>query len=531
LGFLAALSVIAGMISVVLTAIMVRWAPRWGLVDAPDGHRKLQSHAIPLGGGLAIAVTGLICLVGLAWFPSGLADQLTAHWRFVIGLTGAAAIMVFVGLLDDCYDIRGRHKLLAQVLAVCLIVSAGLTIRRVSLFGWTADLGPWLSFGLTVLWLVGAINAFNLIDGLDGLAGTIGVIAAGTVGLLAAVSGHAVEAAFSMILMGATLGFLVFNWHPARIYLGDAGSMLLGLVLGVLAMRVSLKETATLAIAVPLVVWAVLFFDVVIAILRRHLTGQSIYATDRAHIHHVMRRHGFSVPGVVGIIGVACLASCCGGLAGAWLGSDLLALGATAVVLSTLVATGLFGRSELGLWWRWAGRFLASWTRLSSRKQQTREPLISRFHGERSWEDLWTELLEYSERFDLSSVQLNVSAPAIGEEYHALWSRRDAGNPRTQWRSEIPLFVGDLAVGRLTVSGRMAQGASIDSMSELVNGLKPFQIQMEAILGQTAVQDGHRGGDRFDQPRLNADWLRGPWRAESALSEDPDADLLATSSG
>ncbi|HUQ71074.1 MAG TPA: MraY family glycosyltransferase, partial [Planctomycetaceae bacterium] len=337
---------------------------------------------------------------------------------------------------------------------------------------------------------IGAINAFILIDGLDGLAGTVGVIAAATLGILAAVTGHIVEAAICSVLVGSMLGFLVFNWFPARIYLGDAGSMLLGLVLGVLAMRVSLKETATLAVAVPIVVWAVLFFDVLIAILRRHLTGQSIYTTDRAHIHHVLRRHGFSVPGAVGVIGAACLACCGGGLAGVWLGSELITLGAASLVLGTMVLTGLFGRSELGLWCRWAERFVASWLQFSHRRPGAPEPVISRFHGDREWEHLWSELLEYAERFDLTSVQLNVSAPAIGEEYHALWSRKERANQRTQWRSEIPLVVGELAVGRLTVSGRMAHGATtIDSMSELVHGLKPFQVQMEAILKHTVQKE------------------------------------------
>jgi UDP-GlcNAc:undecaprenyl-phosphate GlcNAc-1-phosphate transferase len=332
---------------------------------------------------------------------------------------------------------------------------------------------------------VGAINAFNLIDGLDGLAGTVGIIAALTVGTLAAMTGRVVEAALCSMLAGSMLGFLVFNWYPARIYLGDAGSMVVGLVLGVLAMRVSLKETATLAVAVPIVVWAVLFFDVTIAVLRRHLTGQSIYTTDRAHIHHVLRRRGFSVPGAVGVIGAACLACCIGGLMGVWLGSELVTVGLAIAVLATMVLTGLFGRSELGLWWRWAVRGCASWLQFSHRRAAPAKPMVSRFHGEKEWEHLWSELLEYAERFDLNSVQLNVSAPAIGEEYHALWSRNERTNLRTQWRSEIPLVVGELAVGRLTVSGRVARGAAtFDSMSELVHGLKPFQVQMEAILNQ-----------------------------------------------
>src|SRR5262249_47773209 len=156
---------------------------------------------------------------------------------FLVGFSGALLLMCGVGLIDDIWEVRGRQKLLAQFVAVGLIVCSGLTVREISILGWKCDLGL-LAVPFTMAWLVGAINALNLIDGLDGLAGTVSVVLSGTIGVLAAASGRPAEAAFCWALMGGTLGFLIYNWSPAKIYLGDAGSLMIGLALGVLAMRV-----------------------------------------------------------------------------------------------------------------------------------------------------------------------------------------------------------------------------------------------------------------------------------------------------
>jgi UDP-GlcNAc:undecaprenyl-phosphate/decaprenyl-phosphate GlcNAc-1-phosphate transferase len=305
---------------------------------------------------------------------------------------------------------------------------------------------------------------------------------------LALSTGRPSDAVYCFAVAGATMGFLRYNWSPARIYLGDAGSMTLGLVLGVMAIRISFKEATTVGLVVPVVIWAVLFFDVLMAMLRRRLTGQSIYATDRAHMHHVLQRHGYSAPGVVLIIGSACAACCLGVLAGRWLGNDLVPLAVSASVLALLVTSGLFGGSELRLFAQRLRHFLCSLIRFPLRRRQAPTPFVSRFHGDRAWEGLWEELVTYSERFNLSLVQLNVSAPSIGEEYHACWERCQVGNVRTQWKSEIPLVVGDLAVGRLVVSGGVSSDKStMDWMMELMSGLKPLQIQMEALLLDTVT--------------------------------------------
>src|SRR5262249_20696536 len=191
--------------------------------------------------------------------------------------------------------LRGRYKLLGQVFAVGAVLAYGVRVEAVHLFAWRIELG-WFAVPFTLFWLLGAINSLNLLDGMDGLLGTVGTIVSLAIAALAAVPGHWAEAAVAATLAGALLGFLRYNWPPATIFLGDAGSMLIGLVIGVLAIRCSLKGTATVALATPMALLIIPIFDTAAAIVRRKLTGRSIYSTDRAHLHHCLLRRALPRP-------------------------------------------------------------------------------------------------------------------------------------------------------------------------------------------------------------------------------------------
>ncbi len=476
---------LAGCLAFALTALftpaMIRIAHLCSLVDAPDGHRKLQQRAVPLGGGVAIQAAVFLSLLVMWVFHSGVHQALNSHFRFTWGLLAAVAAVGLVGLADDLLEIRGRQKLIGQILSIAFIVFGGLVIRKITILNWEYELGAF-AIPFTIVWLVGAINALNLIDGLDGLAGSVSLIMATTLGILAASTGRVQEAVVAWALAGAVGGFLIYNWNPARIFLGDAGSMTIGLILGVLAIRVSMKEATTVGLAVPVVLWSIMFFDVGMAILRRRLTGQSVYTTDRSHFHHVLQRHGYSVRQAVCIIAGACLLCCLGVVASISLQQEWVSIGSATMVLAGIVASGLFGRTELGLLLRWSISFSSSLCRLPGRLPKHTRPQASPFHGQRDWEPLWQELIAYAERFDLCDLQLNVSAPILGEEYHAQWRRKTCAAPRELWKSEIPLHVGSMTVGRLTVSGERQNRSGVECVIDVIDGLKPFQMQMELLL-------------------------------------------------
>ncbi len=477
--------VIAGMaflFAVVLTPLVRKIAFSTGLVDAPDGHRKLHGRTVALGGGVAVFLSMGLSLtiagvIGSRWIDIGNADR-----AFLASIAGASAFLVIVGLLDDRFEIRGRQKFLAQIAAVgCVSILGGLRIDRIEILGFQVEMGV-ASIPFTMFWLLGAINALNLIDGVDGLATTIGIVFSVALSILATMNSFAVDGVCALAMAGSLAGFLIYNLPPAKIFLGDAGSMLIGLVLGVLAIRCSLKGPATVALAAPTAIWAVLIFDVGMAILRRKLTGRSLYTTDRGHLHHVLQKHGFSGLGIVFFVGLMCVVCCAGALFSVYSKNEMFALIAVGLVLGTLIATRYFGYSECRLLAQKVLGVTASFVRLPNRPKRAPQPVKSRFHGKREWDLLWEALLEMAEKFDLSSVRLNVSAPSIGEEYHATWERKHPPHASRVWTSEVPLFAGVISVGRLSVAGAATDESGFGYLAEFLDALRPFEVQLHDLL-------------------------------------------------
>ncbi|MGV3486655.1 MAG: MraY family glycosyltransferase, partial [Planctomycetaceae bacterium] len=207
----------------------------WGIIDRPDAERKLQTNAVSLGGGLAVFVslctTFALVLMGDRYLGEGLLGELDSRWHV---LFYSAATLMVVGLADDIFTLRGRQKLLLQILIVMAVVAGGTVVQSVELLGHRVDLGIF-AFPLTVIWLLAAINALNLIDGADGMASTVGAIISGGLAILCLQIGSPLGAVVAAALCGSLFGFLCFNRPPASIYLGDAGSMVIGLFVGVIS--------------------------------------------------------------------------------------------------------------------------------------------------------------------------------------------------------------------------------------------------------------------------------------------------------
>jgi UDP-GlcNAc:undecaprenyl-phosphate GlcNAc-1-phosphate transferase len=338
---------------------------------------------------------------------------------------------------------------------------------------------------------LGAINALNLLDGVDGLATSVGIVLSISIAAIAVFTGHRTEAFLALAMAGALTGFLVYNRPPASIFLGDAGSMLIGLVLGMLAIRSSLKGPTIVALAAPTALWAIPILDVSMAILRRKLTGQSIYTTDRGHLHHLVHRRGFRGWHTVLVIGLLCLVTSVAAVISVYLHNEALAIGTVGIVFGTLVVTRIFGHHECRLLERRARQFVLSLSPAGRHRSHRNSQLQSRVQGSRQWEELWETLTHFAERFDLSSVQLNVTMPAISEEYHATWQRKEHPADSKLWRSEIPLLVGDAFVGRLSIAGACHGESACVWMGELIAGLKPFETHMLEILGDELAAGQH----------------------------------------
>lgn len=483
--------VLAFLMSYALTPLIRNLAVKLDFVDRPDGHRKIQTKPVSLGGGLSLLlVTPVVVWLLSSWWGEDL--FLTARRPMSLaGLGVAALVLGLVGVVDDWRGMRGSYKLLWQVLAACVIMGAGLKIPRVAFFGAEVPLGL-LGSTLTVVWLLGAINSFNLIDGVDGLAGTVGVIFSIALGIMAVLTDQYLDAIIVFALAGALLGFLRFNYAPAVIYLGDTGSMVIGLVLGTIALRCSMKQAATLAFAAPLAIWSIPLFDSFAAVMRRKLTGRSIYATDRGHIHHVLLTRGLNAPQVVALIGGLCLITSAGAVAGVYYENELLGVGVVLVVIGLLVLTRLFGNVELLLLntrLSGFGRFISPFSGPNDRGVSHASLSLQ---GSGRWEELWGALVESAERFHVVKMRLNLSLPRLHEDFFATWQR--AGNHRREllWQTDIPLVVDGMPVGRLCVTGLQDEASASAEMSQFIDFVEVLESQLRAMIQQDLMRVANR---------------------------------------
>lgn len=473
--------------SLVLTPLARRAARRYGLLDHPDEHRKLHGDAVPLGGGVAVLLATIFAMTVVFVGSPSWRVRLSQEVDFLIGLALALTTICVVGLLDDRFGLRGRQKLVGQFTAACILLAAGLQIEHLQLFHWRFELGL-LALPFTLFWLLGAVNALNLLDGMDGLASSVGIVLSSAIGIMAWLTGHPVDAILAIAIAGSLAGFLVYNCPPASIFLGDAGAMLVGLAIGALAIRCSLKGPATVALAAPTAILAVPIIDVSMAILRRKLTGRSIYATDRAHLHHSVQRRGLHGFRAVVFIGVLCAVTAGAAVISTAMNNEWLAIGGVLAVFGMLVVTRCFGHHECLLLLRRVKHLAASLMPTHPHKQKQSQQLQTRFQGVREWEELWGTLTEFADRFELRAMQLNVTLPAIDEEYHATWKRPDEPADKEYWHSDIPLIAGNVTIGRLRISGVCCDGSVCVWMGDLIAGLKPFEQHLAELIGDGAPQ-------------------------------------------
>jgi UDP-GlcNAc:undecaprenyl-phosphate/decaprenyl-phosphate GlcNAc-1-phosphate transferase len=276
----------------IVTPIVRGFAQHWGFLDHP-GERKVHAVAIPRLGGVAMAIAIAVAIGGATLADPDLGATLGLRPNRAPAILAGVALLLAVGIVDDVRGMRALVKLVFQVAAALLAWWLGLSVEQLFLPWGIVDLGP-LALPLTVAWIVGVINAVNLIDGLDGLAAGVVLTVLGAFGLLAAADGVDPTLFIVAATIGAAVGFLAYNLHPATIIMGDTGSMVLGFVVAAVAISLTQDGVQPQAPWVPIIALGVPIIDTIWAVVRRTARGEPFFVADRGHIHHQLLRLGLS---------------------------------------------------------------------------------------------------------------------------------------------------------------------------------------------------------------------------------------------
>lgn len=306
--------------SLIFTPLTIKFAKKFGIVDSPKDKRKIHNTYMPRIGGLAIVISMFVGLFAYYFFTR-MVHSIALSSQFV-GYVIGALIIALMGFIDDIVNLKARYKFIFQLLAAIIVYSFGITISGMKipfLYPSTIDFGtitlpstpalisgiggfgeiikPFLtlSFPITLLWIIGITNAINLIDGLDGLAAGICAIASTALLTIFISTSASLEAiVITAVLVGATVGFLPYNFNPAKTFMGDVGSNFLGFTLAIVSILGFAKGYTMIAIIVPILVLGVPIFDTLFAMIRRFVNHKPMLQPDNGHIHHRLLKRGFS---------------------------------------------------------------------------------------------------------------------------------------------------------------------------------------------------------------------------------------------
>jgi UDP-GlcNAc:undecaprenyl-phosphate GlcNAc-1-phosphate transferase len=452
-----------------ITPLVIRLAWRVGAVDKP-GARSVHTRPIPRIGGVAIYVAAMSLILCLPLIDRQVAEKFRdAGLQLVVLLVAMSAIFL-VGLIDDLRQLPARVKFGAELLAALALCLVGVRIGTIGLTdGFDVQLG-WLGWPITILWIVGITNAVNMSDGLDGLAAGIAAIACGVIAVFAIYHSTLHEAAnqsndvmmalFALALLGSLAGFLFFNFNPAKVFMGDCGSLFIGFTIAATSVMCVSKSAALVGLTLPALALGIPIFDTLFAMLRRYAEHRSLFAPDRSHFHHLLLRQGLPQrQAVILVYGLTLLTAGVGLLAMVRnSASSLIVFGGVALV--NILLFRLVGVIRVG---ETLTRLRQKYQRGSEEHTDRRrfEELQLRFRQVHHPQEWWTVLCEAAERMDFAWISLKTTH-ADGRIEEESWSA-----PQTRGQSSktvtmtIPFGNGDRQFTR-----RLEAGIRIDGSVE-----------------------------------------------------------------
>lgn len=442
--------VLAGLTTLLLTPIVGRIAVRYGIIDKPN-HRKVHVRIIPRMGGVAVFAGIVLSLLALYLVSPATHALINANLGSVACLAGGATLLFILGIMDDIYGVSPRVKILFQAAAGILAFFGGFQFLLFKGFApgavagtGSGFIGLGISLVLTVFWTIGTTNAVNLIDGLDGLASGITAIAFTLLGIISIRNDRMAAALLAFVSAGAACGFLWHNRHPAKIFLGDTGSLLLGFLLATLSITGTQQGSLTASMAGPLCLLYIPIIDTFLAMVRRSQQGLPFSFADKYHIHHRLLTKGISHPRVVLILwgvslGVGCVAVLLHMVVDAY---RAFAINLFAIVIMVGIVS-IFGNAELM-------RSVKSMRNINRRKLTPRGQVLSLRKGliglgkRTTPESLAALIADLAERLGMDSVEISMGTanPPGGATNILRWERhaQEAGESE-DWTPEPPSII------------------------------------------------------------------------------------------
>ncbi len=474
-----ALFMLSGLFAWLLTPLVIRLGQR---LKAYGAARAGTEEEIPRLGGLAVFGAVLLAWTVLLFYHNNVAQNFRQALPSLLLMLVPGVVVLLLGMYDDIYHAGPWQKLLIQSLAAGLAYWGGFKVTSISHLLGPGTHNALLTFGLTWLWIVGVTNAFNLIDGMDGLAGGVAFFVTIPVFLMALLSNVVLACVLAITFAGALVGFLRYNFAPAKIYLGDTGSLFLGFMLATMAIHTSHKSTTLLAVVIPLAAFGVPLLDTFLAVVRRFLQGKPIFSADTEHIHHQLLRRGFSKRGVVLVLyGMAALFSLISLL--------MIGTGHTAALIVVLVGVSAwFVKRELRYDELAELNVYVSRAFRSQRQVLANQILLRKAAHElalsETIEELWKRMTTVLALLDFDSLRCGVRVTAAGVIGGQLrWRREGTGDHDPLWTVTIPLANGGGAFGELEISRFVGKQRLLFQFSSLLDTLIPaFEARLAQLI-------------------------------------------------
>jgi len=385
-------------LAAVITQVIIRIAHLLKIYDKPD-IRKVHAYAIPRVGGAAIFLSSVILVITVLFINNRVGDIFRKSQAQILTMLISGTFIFVIGFIDDLHNLKARNKLFAQVIAASALYLAGIKIVSLNFANlFTINFGG-LSFPVTIFWVLAITNAVNLIDGLDGLAAGISAITCAVIAVFAFKGELILMTVLMVALLGSLTGFLLYNFNPARIFMGDCGSMFLGFILAAASIRCAAKTGTMVALALPVLALGLPIFDTFFSIMRRYLSRRGIMSPDRSHFHHKLLDLGLQHRHVV--ITMYALTLCAAGL-GMFM---MLAQGLSVLVifLSVLLLLVLVFRAFGAIRFR---EIIATWKRKHTVGNQARQErdgfdaIELYFHQAKNFDHWWKAVCLAADKMD-----------------------------------------------------------------------------------------------------------------------------------